>query len=710
MPYLKELHRSDLRTYRATPREREFHELSRYLAAVLNHRWVFASIVGGFVVLVFIITLLTPKSYTTTVRLMAGNPGTQSGGNTNLPILNALLLQTGDQSAETFATLAQQEGVAALVIAQERLNVSAGALLDHVTVSPVSNTPILNLSVTWQNPETSARIANAFGQAFMTREREFVQSQAVAAMGFLSQELPRAEARMQQAATALANYQAQNGFVDAGNHTQDVVAHATQLDGKIEATTLDSREARALLANVQRQLATLPETVNTAQQISVNPVLADLQSKLESVDVQLKQAEQQYTDSHPLVVSLRKQHQILTAQIAHQPARINSQNTLSPNPVYQALQQQAAQYKQRLDADAAQLDTLQRQRVKLTPVLQSLPQKSMQLATLQQRAKLASDVYSALEQKYSDATIARTTALSDISVVQSATASSALVRPNLRINVLAALIVGIILGSIVVIIMDALEHRVRSSNADARILGLPLIARIPAFAPVSRTMLPWVQSMTVEAFLHLCVSLRLKQKHPLRTLAISSPCRGDGKSTVAFNLGKAMATLEPRVLLIDADMRRPTLHQMANCSNDVGLSDVLSGGHSLSECVHEIAPNLDLLASGKEPGNPVSLLRASQFDELIKTASQGYAMVIVDTPALASVTDSLLVSARVDGTVLVIAENTTDESEAKRVIAELSAVGINNVLGIVLNMDTKRVTDYSDYFVTMARGNVLPGA
>jgi capsular exopolysaccharide synthesis family protein len=171
-----------------------------------------------------------------------------------------------------------------------------------------------------------------------------------------------------------------------------------------------------------------------------------------------------------------------------------------------------------------------------------------------------------------------------------------------------------------------------------------------------------------------------------------------------------MATLEPRVLLIDADMRRPTLHQMANCSNDVGLSDVLSGGHSLSECVHEIAPNLDLLASGKEPGNPVSLLRASQFDELIKTASQGYAMVIVDTPALASVTDSLLVSARVDGTVLVIAENTTDESEAKRVIAELSAVGINNVLGIVLNMDTKRVTDYSDYFVTMARGNVLPGA
>jgi polysaccharide biosynthesis transport protein len=711
MPYLRQLSGSDLQTYHPAAREPAFHELSHFVKALLNRRWVFLAVVAGFVVFVGLFTLFTPKSYTTTVRLMAGSAGApNTSENTTLPILNALILQSGDQSAETFATLAQQEGVAAIVVQREHLKTSPGELLSHVSVNPVTNTPILNLSVSWRDADTSARLANAFADAFMVREREIVQSQAVAAIGFLSDELPRAEARMQQASTALANYQAQNGFVDAGNHTQDVVSHASQLEAKMETTALDSHEARALLSNAQRQMATMPQTVNTAQQISVNPVLADLQSKLEAVDVQLKQAEAQYTDSHPLVVSLKKQHQILVAQIARQPSRINSENTLSPNPVYQALQQQAAQYKQRLDADAAQLDTLQRQRVKLTPVLQSLPKKSMELATLQQRAKLARDVYDALEQKYSDATIARTTALSDISVVQAANASAASVRPNIRINLLAALIVGIILASIVVIILDALEHRIRSGNSDNRILGLPLIARIPAFAPVSRSMLPWVQSMTVEAFLHLCVSLRLKQKHPLRTLAISSPCRGDGKSTVAFNLGKAMASLEPRVLLVDADMRRPTLHQLASCSNDTGLCDILSGRRSLSECVREIAPNLDLLASGCEPENPVSILRGASFDDLLKAASERYAMVIVDTPALSNVTDGLLVTARVDGTVLVVAENCTDEAEAKRVIGELSAIGINNVLGIVLNMDTKRVSDYSDYFVTGTRGNALPGA
>jgi polysaccharide biosynthesis transport protein len=697
-------------TTSAGPQTGNFQEVGRFISAVLAHKRLFVAIAGGFALIVGFITLLTPKTYTTTVRLMAGSPATQMrGGDTALPILNALMLQSGDQSAETFATLAQQEGVATLVQRKLHLSTSPGSLLSHLKVTPVANTPILNLSVTWRDAETSAGIANAFGDAFMEREREFVQSQAVAALGFLQSELPQAEARMRQTSVDLANYQAANGFVDANSHTQNVVAHATAIQGKIESTMLDSREAKALLNNVQRQLASMPESVNTSRQTSVNPVLTDLRTRLETVSLQLRQAEQQYTDQHPLVVSLRKQRQALLVQIAAEPAQINSQNTVAPNPIYQALQQQVAQYKQRVDGDEAQLALLRGQQKELSPVLQSLPQKSMELATFQQQAKLAADVYNALEQKYSDATIARSTALSDISVVQAATADSAVVRPNLKVNFLAALVVGFILASIAVVIVDAVEHRVRTMVSEGRILGLPLIARIPAFAPVSRSMLPWVQSMTIEAFLHLCVTLRLKTKGPLRTLAVTSPCRGDGKSTIAFNLAKAMATLEPRILLIDGDMRRPTLHELAGCANAFGLSEVLDGSRSLSDSVHEVAPNLDLLASGVDAENPVSLLRGTKFDELMTLASERYAMVIVDTPALGVVTDGLLVSARVDGTVIVLAENTTDEAEAQRIITQFSALGINNVLGVVLNMDTKRVTDYTDYITQGSRTSALPG-
>jgi capsular exopolysaccharide synthesis family protein len=711
MPQITSLQRGELATTGHAPGTADFYELKKFWQVLQRRRVLFACVVAGFVAIVAVISILTPKSYTTTVRLMAGNPQEDTRDpNTALPILNALVVQNGQETAETFATLAQEYGVASEVVQRLKLNVPPADLLKRVNVKPVVNTPILDLSVTWRDPQTSAKVANAFGDAFIDRERGFVQSQAVAALGFLSSELPQAQERMRTTAAQLASYQAANGFVDAGTHTQDVVKQAAAIDAKIEATTLDSREAGALLSNARQQLASLPATVNAARQTSVNPILADLRSKLETTDVQLQQARQQYTDAHPLVTNLKKQHDALLKQIAQQPAEINSQNTLSPNPVYQTLQEQASQYQQRMDGDQAELALLHRQREKIAPVLQSLPQKSLQLANLQQQAKLASDLYAALEQKYSDAYIARSTALSDISVVQAATADTAVKRPNLKINVLAALIVGLLLASIAILILDAIEHRIRSGIADARVLGLPLIARIPAFAPVSRSMLPWVQSMTIEAFLHLCVSLRLKTKPQLRTLSVSSPCRGDGKSTVAFNLAKAMATLEPRVLLVDADMRVPTLHEQAGCPNEEGLSEVLNGKRAFADCVKQIAPNLDLLTAGAGTHNPVSLLQAATFDDMLQSAAQQYRMIIVDTPALASVTDALLVTARTDGTVIVVAENRTDEDAARRIIAEFSAIGLKNVLGIVLNMDTARVSDYSDYFARSVHPQALPGA
>lgn len=689
----------------ATPRESgvELHEFADFWGA-LRRRWrLFSAIVAGFVLLVAIATVLTPKSYTTTARLMAGNPNSAAGSadnRTSLPILNALVLQSGEQSAETFATLAQQDDVAADVVNTMQLQTSPETLLQHLSVKPIVNTPLLNVSVSWRDPQNSARIANAFANAFINRERDFVRSQAVTALGFLSGELPAAESQMRQTANALADFQANKGFVDAGTHTRDIVSKATDLESKIESANLDRREATALLANASRQLASLPSTVNNAQQISVNPILSDLQAKLENVRVQLTTAEQQYTDQHPTVISLRKQRDALLAQIASEPATINSGNTLAPNPVYQALEQQAAQYKQRIDGDAAQLTLLQQERANMAPLLRQLPQQSVQLATLQERAKLASDVYNALEQKYNDATIAKTTAISDITVVQPAVPGQAVKHPSLRINLAVALLVGLLLAAIIVFIIDALERRVRETE-DARVLGLPIIARVPAFSPVSRRMLPWVQSMTVEAFLHLCVSLRLKTKRPLRTLAVTSPSRGDGKTTITYNLGKAMATLRPRVLLIDADMRRPTLHEQAGCTNEPGLSDVLTSSKTLGDCVREIAPNLDLLPSGATPSNPVSLLEGSRFDELLDEAGERYSMIILDSPALSSVTDGLLLSARVDGTVFVVSASSTHEAEAKRMIGQFSTLGIDNVLGIVLNKDEARINDYSDYF---ARG------
>lgn len=695
----------------ANPPSSEWRDISAVFGA-LARRWrVFLGTVLAFVLIVGFVSVIMPKSYTTTVRMMAGNPSEQSASpsnNTALPILNALVLQSGAQSAETFATLAQQENVAADVVASEHLTVSPQVLLSRLTVKPMTNTAILNLSVSWRDPVTSARLSNAVADAFMRKERDFVRSQAVAALGFLSGELPAAERDMQRTASELAQFQAANGFVDANSHTQDVVSKSTALESKIETVTLDDREAKALLDNSTAQLASLPATINNAQQISVNPVLTDMQTKLEQLNIQLAQATQQYTDQHPLVVSLKKQRADLVAAIAKQPAQIDSQNILSPNPVYQALQQQIVQYRQRIDGDAAQLGLLQRERLGMSPLLRALPQQSMQLATLQQRAKLTSDVYNALEQKYNDATIAETTAISDVSIIQAATADSAVVRPQLRLNLLVALIVGLLLGAIAVYVLETRDRPVLGT-LDSSLLGLPVMARIPVLTTTNKRMLPWLQSMTVEAFLQLCVALKLKNTRPLRTLAVTSPSRSDGKSTIAFNLAKAMAKLEPRVLLIDADLRRPALHDIAHLSNKYGLSDVLEEARTLQESIQPVTADVDLLAAGHSVTNPVGLIQSSAFNDLLQEATKAYTVVIVDTAALSCVTDGFLVSAKTDAAVLVISANETAERDTREVLSRFTALGLDNLVGVVLNRDRKRVNDYSDYFVQRTQG-ALPGS
>ncbi len=677
-------------------------DIERFLRAFLKRWRVFAAVAGGFVALVAIATLLAPKSYTTTVRLLAGrsdNTAAPSDNGTALPVLNALVLQSGVQSAETLAALAQQRGIAASVVQQLNLQATPQQILSRVRVVPVVNTALLNLSVSWNSADKSAQVANAFANAFVDQEREFVRSEAVAAIGFLSKELPEAQARMRQTSALLAGFQSTHGYMDATTHAQDTVTRVASVDQQIDQLKVDASEATALLDSVNGQLSALSSTVDSAKDVAQNPVSTDLRTKLADVETQLAQAEQRFTPAHPTVIALRQQRSALLAQIAAQPASVVSQTTVAPNPVYQTLQQQAATYRARIQGDRGQIAALTAERKNYHKAMTAIPAQAVQFATIQEEAKRASNVYTALAQKYNDALVAKTTAISDIVIVQPASADAAVKRPSLRTNLGIAVVVGVLLGLAVIYILDLMERR--SSGRDfATLLGLPIVARIPTLDAKNARMLPWVQSMTIEAFLHLCVTLRLTNKRPVKALAVLSARRNEGKSTVAYNLAKSFATLQPGVLLIDGDMRQPTLHEKASCANAIGLGDVLDGTASIEQAVQHIAPGLDVLTSRTDTSNPVLLLE-NGFKSIMAQADKKYGMVIVDTPALSAVSDGLMIASNVDGSLFVVSANDTEETDATRAVQQLQILGIDNVLGIVVNKDVVAVNDYDDYFARM---------
>jgi len=554
------------------------------------------AIFAGFVALVFILTLILPKTYTTTVKVIAGNPGTTGfagGGNvssdTEVPVLNALLIATGMQSTETYVELFQEIPVAQQVISELGLKTTPRDLLSKVDVKPVINTPIIGLSVTWRDPVTSARIANAFGNVVVDRQRQLVAGQADNAITFLNQQLPQAQKAMNDAQTQLAAFEAQHHIADISTQTQTLIASLATLDAKVGQVQADRQQAQAELSSAQAQLKSTPATVTGGQTVAQNPVLGQLQSQLSQVDVQLQTALQQYTEKHPTVIALRQQEAQIKHEIAQTQSSIVANTNTIPNPVYQQIQQQAEQYATQIASDNAQLGALKTQQQQMNPQLAQLPAQTATLANLQRQAKSAEDVYAALQQKFNNAQIARDTALSDVTITQPADPHFADVKPHLILNLLLGVALGAVLAILGAFVIDYLDNTIKDDRDVEQELALPSLAAIPLVKMRNGTPeLPWVRTMSIEAFLQLVTSMKYASDRPLSTVVVTSPTQGDGKSTVALNVAIAMGELEPRVLLVDADLRRASLHHKLRMKNERGLSDILVGRSRLEDVVQGV--------------------------------------------------------------------------------------------------------------------------
>jgi polysaccharide biosynthesis transport protein len=656
----------------------------------------------GFIALVVIFSLLVPKSYTTDTKIIAGNSSPVSSSenvNTQLPMLNALLAASGVQSAETYVELFQETPVAQQVSRNLGLRMSPHELMRHVNVKPVNNTSILDLSVTWSNPKTSARIANEFGTVVVDRQRQLVSSQAQQAIDFLSKELPTAQKTMRDAQMKLANFQASHHIADINAQTQSDITALATLDSKIASTQADQQQARAQLGSVQGQLSHTSPTITGGTTVATNPVVQQLETQLSQVQVQLKTAQQQYTEQHPQVIALKQQEAQLQNEIARQRSTVTASTNTVPNPLYQQLQQQQAQYQSQVAADQAQVAVLTRQRNDMNPRLASLPGQAAILADLQRNAQSAQDVYTALQQKYNNASIARDTALSDVTVTQPATPNSAKVTPDLTLNVLLGIVLGLTLAIVGAFVIDYLDGSIKDEREVEEELALPPLAQIPLVRMRNGVAaLPWVRTLTIESFLQLVTSIKYASDSKLETLVVTSPSQGDGKSTISVNVALAMAELEPRVLLVDGDLRRASIHTKLHMKNERGLSDVLVGRARLNEVVQRTKyPGLDILTSGTPTPNPIKLLESPRMDDLLREAAENYRCIIVDTAALSVNLDAAVVSRKVDGTVVVLSAGQTDLREAKGALRRLQQVGVKNVLGFVLNRVVPRRSDYGAY-------------
>ncbi|MGI8685217.1 MAG: polysaccharide biosynthesis tyrosine autokinase, partial [Acidimicrobiales bacterium] len=278
--------------------------------------------------------------------------------------------------------------------------------------------------------------------------------------------------------------------------------------------------------------------------------------------------------------------------------------------------------------------------------------------------------------------------------------------PNIKRSGALGFAVGILLGLGLALLLDYLDNRVRGEEDLERISGhLPMVGLIPTLSGWRNRKAPHIAtieepaSSVAEAYRALRTSIQfLGLDRSLRTLQITSPVSGEGKTTTLVNLAVALARAGQRVVVVDCDLRRPRIHEFFGLDPEVGFTSVLVGDASLSSALQRVpdVSNLLVLTAGPIPPNPSELLSGRRTIEILSTLQADADVVLIDSPPVLPVSDAAALSTRVDGTLVVVNANTTTRKQLVRTLDLLRQVEAV-VVGMVLNRAGGKRWGYDAY-------------
>jgi capsular exopolysaccharide synthesis family protein len=258
------------------------------------------------------------------------------------------------------------------------------------------------------------------------------------------------------------------------------------------------------------------------------------------------------------------------------------------------------------------------------------------------------------------------------------------VRPNKPLNIVLGVVFGLVVGVGLAFFIEYLDTSVKTIDDVERTLQAPVLGVIPQ--NIGLIMNEGAESPHAEAYRVLRTNILFSRKDDkLNTIVVVSAGAGEGKSTTAFNLATIFAQNNSRVLVVDSDLRRPTLHKMINVTNSLGLTNYLLKQNSLDEVIQTTKiPTLHLMASGKLPSSSIGILSSAQMKDLISELKGRYDFVFFDSPPIMGVSDASILASEVDMTLQVIQYRRYPQPMNIRAKQMIEKVG-GNLLGIVLN-------------------------
>ncbi|HZC37316.1 MAG TPA: polysaccharide biosynthesis tyrosine autokinase, partial [Sphingomicrobium sp.] len=520
---------------------------------------------------------------------------------------------------------------------------------------------------------------------------------AAYAREFLENRLNQIRAKLEDSERKAVEYAQQQGLINIKTGTDDKPTEQSLI-----ASQLSDLSAQLTLARTARSQAEAQYRAGTggtiAAQALTSTTVNDLHSQRAELLGQLSKLQSDFGPEYPPVVALRSQIAEIDKQIGLEQSRVSSSVTQDLAGKFQ--QALATERDLQGKVDALKTDLLGEQG------------RSIQFNILQRDVDTNRALYEALLQRFKEVGIAGGVGTNNVSIVDRALAPHKPSSPNIPLNLTLGLLLGLIIGGVAALVLEQLAESVILPAEFQRKLRIPLLGSTPASKSSLTTtkLLPSKlllsrspktadvgkdltnrQSELSEAYFSVLTAVQFSTANGApRTISITSSQAQEGKSTSALALARGLASLGSRVLLVDADLRNPSLHRSFGTDHGKGLSDVLTGHAALGEVVRETGVRgLSIVTSGKIPPNPAELLAGEGLSRMMKAASEAFDHVLFDSPPVLGLADAPLIARACEGTVFVIEAGRTRSSQARHALDRLMSVRVHILGAILTKLDSK---------------------
>jgi polysaccharide biosynthesis transport protein len=557
-----------------------------------------------------------------------------------------------------------------------------------ISVNSVKDTDLIKIRVEAPQPSRAAEVANALTKRYIWQNTELNKQTVSKARHFVDQQMRIVQVELSDAEKRLRNFQQQSGTVSLTDETRERVARMADAEAARAQAETELHAVKAQETILVRQLHETPSQVIAFSNFGDNPLISELRTEIAKMEIQRAGLLREFVPQSPEVTAIQSQIDVAKARIDSEASRVLSQQQEALNPVRQGLLQQYAGLQGQAIAQEARVKGLGEAIAREQKSLNKLPQKQMELAQLIRTTDQLGKTFALLDEKYQELKVQEAAVLPNARVVEPATPGHAPIRPIRSLNLLLGGLIGAMLGLGIVFLQEQMDTTVKSPEELERYLHIPTLGVVALVKDPTQRLLYEADSRSgvAETFRMIRSSIQFASvSAPVRSLMVTSPSPGEGKSTTAANLAMVMAQKGLRVILIDCDLRRPTVHTTFKISNTVGLTTAVVGMAQPEEVLFKTpVENLCVVPAGPLPPNPAELLDSTKAREVFQRYREAADLVVFDTPPCTVLADASVVATQTDGAVLVLHGSKTDRKAAQRAVHLLREAG-TRIFGAVLN-------------------------